>query len=99
MIVVRNVFQLKFGKAREAVALWKEGAEIIRKGGGPGPDRILTDLVGDFYTLVVETKAANLAEFEASFKKMPNSPEMQAWYQKFTPLVEGGHREIFNIVE
>jgi len=99
MIVIRNVFQLKFGKAREAVAMWKEGIEIIRKAGAPAPDRILTDLVGKYYTLVVETKAANLAEFEASFKKMPNSPEMQAWYQKFSPLVESGHREIFNVVE
>ena len=25
MIVIRNVFRLKFGKAREAVALFKEG--------------------------------------------------------------------------
>ncbi len=28
MIVIRNVFRLKFGKAREAVALFKEGIAI-----------------------------------------------------------------------
>jgi len=28
MIVVRNVFRLKFGKAREAVAVMKEGLAI-----------------------------------------------------------------------
>jgi hypothetical protein len=28
MIVIRNVFQLKFGKAREAVALMKESGPL-----------------------------------------------------------------------
>ena len=28
MIVIRNVFQLEFGKAKEAVALMKEGLAI-----------------------------------------------------------------------
>ena len=31
MIVVRNVFQLKFGKAREAVAVMKEGVAIHKR--------------------------------------------------------------------
>ncbi len=31
MIVIRNVFQLKFGKAREAVALMKEGIAIQKR--------------------------------------------------------------------
>ena len=25
--------------------------------------------------------------------------EWSAWYQKFAPLLDGGHREIFTIVE
>jgi len=35
MIVVRNVFQLKFGKAREALALWKEGRALFQRLGMP----------------------------------------------------------------
>jgi len=31
MIVVRNVFQLKFGKAREALAVMKEGVAIQKR--------------------------------------------------------------------
>ena len=31
MIVVRNMFQLKFGKAREAVAVMKEGVAIHKR--------------------------------------------------------------------
>lgn len=54
MIVVRDVFQLKFGKAREAREVMKEGMEIARKY-NVGPGRILTDLVGPAYTLVLES--------------------------------------------
>ena len=33
MIVVRNVFRLKFSQARQAVTLWREGREIMRRAG------------------------------------------------------------------
>ena len=43
MTVLRNVFRLKFGKAREAVALLKEGLAIQKRTGevrlvSPPPD-------------------------------------------------------------
>ena len=31
MIVVRNVFQLKFGRAKEAIDLWKEGLTLAKR--------------------------------------------------------------------
>src|SRR5258706_14293865 len=31
MIVVRNIFRLKFGQARPAVALWKEGRDLMNR--------------------------------------------------------------------
>jgi hypothetical protein len=46
MIVVRNVFQLKFGKAREALAVMKEGVAIQRRLAAEGSARLLTDLTG-----------------------------------------------------
>src|SRR6187549_3290356 len=66
MIVIRNVFRLKFGKAREAVALFKEGI-AIQKRIGAGVDystRLLTDVTGPFYTVVLEITVPNLAAFE-----------------------------------
>jgi hypothetical protein len=50
MIVIRNVFQLKFGKAREAIALMKEGREIEKRvmSGLEYSSRILTDVTGPF---------------------------------------------------
>lgn len=98
MILVRDVFQLKFGKAKEAKALAKEGSAIERKF-GYGPSRILTDLTGPYYTLVMESTYDNLAAYEKVLKDALNAPEFSAWYQRFVPLVESGRREIFTIVE
>jgi hypothetical protein len=44
MILVRDIFQLKFGRAKDALALWKEGAGLAQKYGYK-IDRLLTDLV------------------------------------------------------
>ena len=52
MIVVRNVFQLKFGKAREALAVMKEGIAIQKRLAAEGSARLLTDVTGRHYTLV-----------------------------------------------
>jgi hypothetical protein len=99
MIVVRNVFQLKFGKAKEAVALLKEGVAIQKRAGLDIPARLLTDLTGPFYTLVLELTVPNLAALEANQPRLMGDKDWQANYQKFAPLVESGYREIFTIVE
>ncbi len=97
MILVRNVFQLKFGKAKDAMALVRESEAIMRKHGG-APTRYLTDITGPFYTLVMEATYPNLADLEKSQKETMGSKEFSDWYQRFVPLIESGHREIFTIV-
>ena len=100
MIVVRNVFQLKFGKAREARALWKEGRALFQRLGMPmEKSRLLTDLTGPFYTLVHEMTAESLADFERSGRDVMGNEEWHAWYARFAVLCEGGHREVFSVVE
>jgi hypothetical protein len=100
MIVVRNVFQLKFGRAKEALDLWKQGAAIIHRAlPGRGMTRILTDLVGQSYTLVVENSFDSLADFEKSSQALMANPEWRDWYPKFLPVAESAHREIFTVVE
>ena len=99
MIVARNVFRLKFGKAREAVAIMKEGIAIQKKLGSDVPTRLLTDLTGEFYTLVLELTVPSLAALESTQSRIMGEKDWQANYQKFVPLVESGYREIFTIVE
>jgi len=98
MILVRDVFQLKFGKAKEAKELWKEGAKIESKY-GYGPGRALSDLTGSYYTLVIETTYDSLAAYENAMKNTLYANEFRAWYQKFVPLVDSGRREIFTVIE
>jgi hypothetical protein len=101
MIVVRNVFQLKFGKAREATALLKEGLEIQKKAlsGVEFSTRVLTDVTGPFYTLVLELTVPSLGTFESYAPKLFADKDWQANYQKMSALVDSGYREVFSVVE
>jgi hypothetical protein len=101
MIVIRNVFRLKFGKAREAVALFKEGIAIQKRVGTERdfPARLLTDVTGPFYTVVLEITVPDLAAFEAAAPRLMGDKDWQANYQKIAPLVESGYRDVFTLVE
>ncbi|UKJ06048.1 hypothetical protein [Solitalea lacus] len=98
MILVRNIFQLKFGKAREAKELWKEGKMLISSVNNK-PYRVLFDLTGDSYTMVLEFTFESLAHFENAASKDMGSIEWKNWYAKFVPLCRSGRREIFSIHE
>ncbi len=97
MILVRDIFQLKYGKAREAVAIWKGMMPSLIKA-GHSPSRLLTDLTGQYYTLVLESTFASLSEFEKGHEGTSMDAEFRAAYEKFVPLVDSGRREIFTIV-
>lgn len=101
MVVIRNVFQLKFGKAKEAMALMKEGLAIQKRAlsGVEFSTRVLTDMTGPFYTLVLELNVPNLATFDSYTPKLFGNKEWQAHYEKLTPLVESGYREVFTVVD
>ncbi len=98
MILVRDVFRLKFGKAKEARALLKEGMRIARQAGG-APVRQLIDLVGPYYTLVLESTHESVTAWESSMGGGMGAEEMAAWYERFKPLVDSGYREIFTVLE
>ena len=97
MLLVRDVFRLKFGKAREALSMWKDMGERAKSAGMQGDIRILSDLVGPYYTLVMEQTTQDLGTWERDLKKGLGDPAMHELYQKFVPLVESGYREIFTI--
>lgn len=100
MVLVRNVFKLKFGHAKEAAAAWKDIMALSKKlGFSAKSSRLLTDLVGDFYTVVFEHTFDSLSELETSGKSMMSNPEWQAAYAKVVAVTESGYREVFNIVQ
>ena len=98
MILVRDIFQLKFGKAKDAKEAWKKGININNEM-SKIPYRLLTDLTGKAYTLVLEASFESLSTYENSMKSIMSADEWKKWYATFVPLVESSYREIFTIVE
>ena len=98
MILVRNSFQLQFGKAKEAKAVIKEGFHAL-KALGMVENRACIDITGPFYTLVLENTWESLGAFEKAFGEMAANADWQKWYAKLVPLVESGHREIYSVIE
>ncbi len=98
MIVVRDVFQLRFGMAREAIALWQEGIEFIRSVPGVKDVRLLTDFAGNYYTLVLESSHESVSGLEEEMRATSQDPRWREWYARFVPLVESGRRELLNVV-
>lgn len=94
MILVRDVFQAKYGKGGELVALFKE---VHQQWPAQSVDRILTDASGPFYTVVTETTVESLAAWEQRIAEIFSQPEFGAWFARMTPLVESGRREFYNI--
>jgi hypothetical protein len=46
---------------------------------------------------VIETTVESLQTWEGDMHKGMSDPALHALYQKFTPLVDSGYREIFTI--
>jgi len=74
MIVVREVFQAKYGRGDELVALLKEEQRLFAKG---YTRHILSDASGPFLTIVVETEVASLRSGRSSYAK-PSPPRISS---------------------
>jgi hypothetical protein len=98
MIVVRDVFTMKFGKAKDVKALMHETKKFMTAEEAKS-HRVLFDLVGPAYTMVLEFSYKNLADFEAAMGSSMSKKEWGEWYQKFIPLIEKSYREVFTLFE
>ena len=101
MIVVRDIFRLKFGQAKEAIAYWKEAAELLKNSGyGVGGVRLLTDLAGSpYYTIVLESTFDSMAEWEKAHESARTNARWREIYSSIVPLTETGHREVLTVLE
>jgi hypothetical protein len=98
MIIVRDVFQLKFGKARDVKTLMQESKKLMGEE-RTKKSRVLFDLVGPSYTMVLEFSYSSLSDFEKELSQEMGKPEWRDWYQKFIPLIEKSYREIFTVMD
>ena len=100
MIVIRDIFRVKFGQSKEATALWKQALPMLKAAAPKGNFRLLTDVAGPaYYTLILEGTYASLSEWENMHKSAPGMADWKAVYAKIIPLTEEGRREILSVVE
>jgi hypothetical protein len=94
MIVVRNSFTAKPGKAGKLAAHMKEMAAL----GQLRNARVMTDLVGDFNTVVMEHEFESLSELETLMARYGSDPQMREKAVAYLELWETGKREVFRVV-
>lgn len=96
MILVRNIFQAKFGKGGELATLMAEGMRAF--GAEAGRWRVLTDLSsGPFDTVVLEGEVESLAAWEQRRREMFSDSRMQEGMGRTAELIRSGHAELFTI--
>lgn len=98
MILHRSVFQAKYGKANELVAIFKQMPGFMTDEQMKSMQfRILTDLSGSFHTVVVEMTHESLAAYEQFRNAMFSSPEFSDGEDPSADLIESGRNEFYTI--
>jgi len=99
MLIVREVFTAKPGQASKL-------SKLLKKAFSFDPNmpkfRVMTDLVGNYNTVVVEVETESLEKFEKQmkdYKKGKIDPKMAEEMSKYTEMYLYGKREIFQIEE
>lgn len=100
MYIIREVFTAKPGQASKLAKLFKKMNMPEMKG------RIMTDMVGPYNTVVMEMEVESLTEWEKSMKEYKSGSDAQKMdpvlaeeMSHYHEMYQGGHREIFQIVD
>lgn len=100
MLIIREVFTAKPGQASKLAKLFK------RAFGTEANTVVMTDMVGNYNTVVVQMQVNSLAEFEKEMENYKSGkpdpkmdPKVAEEMSKYTEMYVKGRREIFQIVE
>jgi hypothetical protein len=98
MLLIRDVFRCKPGQAKVLIEQFKTAMPLMVGEEGMGKYRIMVDAVSTYWTVVIESEAENLTEFEKRMNEMKPSPEAEKAMEGYMDNVDSGYREIFRIV-
>jgi hypothetical protein len=89
--VIRDVFRTRPGRAKDLVRMFKEArAHLLGEG---MTQRILTDVVSAYWTVVLETEVRDLSDYFA----LAENPKIRENMAGYMDLVLEGRREIFKV--
>ena len=94
MYVIRDIFTAKPGMASKLAKLIKD---VWVDSGEHGKVRVLTDAVGDYNTVVMETEVREIGELEQRMKRYMQDPEIKKKMAGYTDLWITGRREILQV--
>lgn len=96
MIIVREVFTAKPGNASKLVKMFKES---MKDWPSSGKTRFMTDLVGSYNTVIMETEYENMDAWQKDMEAIMNMPKPQGNdpMQGYTEMYQTGRREIYKI--
>jgi len=96
-LIVREVYRALKWQIRPAVALLQRyGALLVDSQVGRHP-RILTDVSGDMFTVVIEIETEELSDWEKHRREMYMRPEFQVWFAQLSSSVEKGWHEFYRL--
>jgi hypothetical protein len=96
MIQIRDIYQLRFGRVDQAVALF---SRLPRTAIGPAPlqHHALTDISGSMYTFVSELLVSSLAEWDHIRNDFFDQKGFAEWFREFQLIVQSGRQEFFTV--
>ena len=96
MFIIREVMQCKPGKVRPLMEKFKALSSAVQELGRP-PLRLLTDVSGDFWTLVIEVPVEAIEDFFALEQTLMKNEAMGKAMAGYHDLVAHGRREIYRV--
>jgi hypothetical protein len=97
MYVERNEFHLKFGASKDALPMWKEYLQWVQNRDKKVHVRLLTDVSGPAYTIILEILFETFEEAEPSQCRLTHQEDWNEFYQKFIPLCERSERTYYKL--
>lgn len=97
MMIERNEFRIKFGKMKDAKAIWTEVFNIMKTDKDIPKFRMMTDITGPAYTLVIELELRDFIHIGLKNYKWMTNTRVAELYQQFIPICESSERTLYNI--
>jgi hypothetical protein len=99
MFLIRDVFRCKPGKAGALARMFLQTVPSMESEDDFRNCRVMTDYVATYWTVVLQAEVDDIARFDAHMRSFSSRPEVKEVMAGYMDLVEGGHREIYRIVE
>lgn len=93
MFIIRETFTAKPGEAGKLAQRFK-----ALMAGFPLRTRVMTDYIGGFNTVVMDTEVENLADFEKTFAEYATRADIREQMKGYTDQYLTGKREVFRVV-